>query len=122
MSITKSYNRRTNTWYAYETNYVWDEQRQKKIQKRKCIGKFDPELNEIVANGPRGRPQLTPDEIAKNITPSIPSKFSNASLSSLLVRLETIEKLSMSLHAEATAIKDEIKKLMQASSSEQEEK
>ena len=25
MAVSKSYNRHTNTWYAYETEYIWDE-------------------------------------------------------------------------------------------------
>ena len=42
--------------YAYETSYVWDEKTQKKIQKKQCIGKFDPITNKVVPNGKRGRP------------------------------------------------------------------
>ena len=57
MSITKSYNKRTNTTYVYETNYVWSDELQRKVQKRRCIGKLDPQTDEIVPNGRRGRPQ-----------------------------------------------------------------
>lgn len=120
MSITKSFNRRTNTWYAYETNYVWDETLQKKIQKRKCIGKFDPESNQIVKNGPRGRPQLTPEEIARKdvvVVASAPS-IPNSSLTSLLKRLDALERLSGAVLNEVTAIKTEISILMQASEQE----
>ena len=42
MSIPKSFNKHTNTWYAYDTTYVFDEALGRKVQKRKCIGKFDP--------------------------------------------------------------------------------
>ena len=59
MSITRSYNKRTNTTYAYETTYVWSDELQRKVQKKKCIGKFDPQTDEIVPNGRRGRPQGT---------------------------------------------------------------
>jgi len=54
MAITRSYNKHTNTYYAYETSYVWDEKTQKKVQKKRCIGKFDPETDEIIPNGKRG--------------------------------------------------------------------
>ena len=57
MSITKSYNKHTNTTYAYETSYVWNDELQRKVQKRRCIGKIDPQTDEIVPNGRRGRPQ-----------------------------------------------------------------
>ena len=55
MSITRSYNKHTDTYYAYETTYVWSEEHQKKIQKKVCIGQFDKEGN-IIPNAKRGRP------------------------------------------------------------------
>ncbi len=42
MSIPKSFNKHTNTRYAYETTCVFDEALGRKVHKRKCIGKFDP--------------------------------------------------------------------------------
>ena len=59
MSITKSYNRHTNTYYAYETSYEWDETKQKKVQKKRCIGKFDPKTGEVIPNGKVGRPSIS---------------------------------------------------------------
>ena len=56
MSITKSYNKHTDTYYAYDTTYIWDEKSQKKIQKKVCIGKFDPVTGQIIPNAKRGRP------------------------------------------------------------------
>ena len=58
MSITKSYNNKTNTYYAYETTYEWSEEQQKKVQRRHCIGKFDPVTGDIIPNGKVGRPNL----------------------------------------------------------------
>ena len=57
MAITRSYNKHTNTYYAYETSYVWDEKTQRKVQKKRCIGKIDPETDEIIPTGKRGRPR-----------------------------------------------------------------
>lgn len=57
MAITRSYNKHTNTYYAYETTYVWDEKSQKKVQKKRCIGKIDPETDEVIPTGKRGRPR-----------------------------------------------------------------
>ena len=56
MSITKSYNKHTDTYYAYDTSYVWDEKLQKKVQKKVCIGKFDPQTGKVIPNAKRGRP------------------------------------------------------------------
>lgn len=55
MSITKSYNKYTDTYYAYDTTYVWSEEKQKKIQKKVCIGQYDKAGN-IIPNAKRGRP------------------------------------------------------------------
>ena len=57
MSITRSYNKHTDTYYAYDTTYIWDEKAQKKVQKKRCIGKIDPETDEVIPNGKRGRPR-----------------------------------------------------------------
>ncbi|SFK47615.1 hypothetical protein SAMN04487865_10851, partial [Succinivibrio dextrinosolvens] len=54
MTITKSYNKHTNTWYVYDTTYVFDETKNKKVQKRKCIGKYDPVTDSIIETGSRG--------------------------------------------------------------------
>ena len=55
MSITKSYNRRLNITYVYDTTYVWSEERKRKVQKRKCIGHVDPVTGETKPNGKVGR-------------------------------------------------------------------
>lgn len=58
MSITKSYNRKTNTYYAYETTYEWDDTKQRKVQKKRCVGQFDPKTGKVVPNGRVGRPSI----------------------------------------------------------------
>lgn len=55
MGISKSYNRHNGIYYAYETSYEWSEEKQKKVQKKRCIGQFVPGTNEIIPNGPRGK-------------------------------------------------------------------
>lgn len=75
MSITRSYNKHTNTYYAYDTTYEWDEQSQRKVQRKKCIGKYDPETGEIIPTGKRGRPlakQPAQQGAAEGRTPSAP--------------------------------------------------
>lgn len=58
MSISKSYNKKTGVHYAYETTYEWNEELQKKVQRRRCIGQFDPVTGEIIPNGKVGRPSV----------------------------------------------------------------
>mgnify|MGYP006988845202 FL=1 len=54
MAITRAFNKHSGVYYAYDVQYVWSEEAQKKVQVRKCIGKFDPETNQVVPNGKRG--------------------------------------------------------------------
>ena len=55
MSITRSYNKYNNTYYVYDTQYVWSEEKQKKVPKRTCIGKWDEETNQVIPTGSEGR-------------------------------------------------------------------
>lgn len=54
MGVTGSYNARTKVRYAYETTYEYDESKGRKVQRRRCVGHFDPETGEVVPNGRRG--------------------------------------------------------------------
>ena len=75
MSVAKSYNHKTGTYYAYETTYEWSDEKQKKVPVRKCIGHFDPVTGEIVPNGKRGRrPVYSHSEFDKSKTCRQPSK------------------------------------------------
>lgn len=59
MSITKSYNKLTGIYYAYETTYEWSDEKQKKVQRKRCIGQFDPKTGEVIPNGKVGRPSIS---------------------------------------------------------------
>jgi hypothetical protein len=111
MAITRSYNKHTNTYYAYETSYVWDEKTQKKVQKKRCIGKFDPETDEIIPNGKRGRPRRDPAE-SSAVEPDGQDRAKYAktisevkALSSRLKSAEeSFEKLSMEFQSISTEL------------------
>ena len=63
MSITKSYNKQTDTYYAYETTYEWSDEKQKKVQHKHCIGQYDPDTWEIIPNGKVGRPSKPKSQV-----------------------------------------------------------
>lgn len=69
MSITKSYNKHTDTYYAYDTTYIWSEDKQKKVQKKVCIGQYDKEGN-IIPNARRGRPSRNVPSNIKEADPT----------------------------------------------------
>ncbi len=70
MYISRSYNKKMNVWYAYEVEYVWDEMKQKKVQKRKCIGQIDPDSDRIIPNGKRGPARSVPGTLGTTETGS----------------------------------------------------
>ena len=105
MSITKSFNKHTNTWYAYDTTYVFDEKLGRKVQKRKCIGKFDPATGEIVKNGSRGRRKITPEAAAASAAARSKEKFDRLLV---LRKLSSFEKLLDSLSSEIRELKAQL--------------
>lgn len=112
MSITKSYNKYTDTYYAYDTTYEWDEKRQKKVQRKRCIGKFDPDTGEIIPTGKVGRPAGT-SHPPKNNQPDEPQDILSgiSGAGSLIDRCEKIEYLMSELSSEIRGLKDEIDRI-----------
>lgn len=104
MTITKSYNRHTNTWYAYDTTYVFDETKNKKVQKRKCIGKYDPVTDCIIETGRRGRPQKVIE--TKPVSTSKADFISSPDIDAALRKIASIEKVIAELQSEVKSLKD----------------
>lgn len=115
MSITKSYNKHNNTYYAYETEYVFDETKQRKVQRRRCIGKYDPETNKIIPTGKRGRPPREwPDSVMAGTMDNEqlnPELFER--LSKLSSRFQIIESMVSRLSSELNSARQEYDELMQ---------
>ena len=109
MSITRSYNKHTNTYYAYETSYVWDEKARKKVQKKQCIGKFDPETDKIIPNGKRGRPRGSAS--VKEIEHAKYTDFL-ADAKKLSKRLNSVETSFEKLSSEVTQLSADLDSLL----------
>lgn len=106
MSITRSYNKHTGRYYAYETTYEWDESQQKNVQKKRCIGQYDPETDEIIPNGKRGRPRKG-DHPVKTVTSPV-SVSDNESNDALVSALTDLSVRLKSMEAEYSAMADEL--------------
>ena len=111
MAVTSSFNKRTGTRYAYETTYEWDEAAQRRVQRRKCIGHFDPETGEVVPNGRRGRPR-SDDPASAPAPPPAPAGDAGlpgaSALASLSERLAALEASCSSMAAEARSINEQV--------------
>lgn len=57
MSIVKQLNKKTGITYVYESKSYWDPEKKQGRNKKKLLGKLDPETGEIVPTGPKGRPR-----------------------------------------------------------------
>lgn len=107
MTVTGSFNKRTGTRYAYETTYEWDEARQRKVQRRRCIGHFDPETGEVVPNGRRGRPRAA-DRAAAPASPEPAAAEPGDALASLAERVSALEAACSSLAEEARKMNEQV--------------
>ena len=114
MSITKSYNKQTDTYYAYETTYEWSDEKQKKVQRKRCIGKFDPDTGKVIPNWKVGRPSLSrlPRTSAKSDTPRNELlDISPDDIKKLTARLNKIEEALQALSVEIHDLRVEVESL-----------
>ena len=114
MSITKSSNKHTNTYYAYETTYEWSEEKHKKVQRKRCIGQFDPDTGEVIPNGSVGRPGVSkrvPSPAKGAASGEIPSAVQATDIDKLASKLIKIEGILQSLSAEIHGLSAEISSL-----------
>ena len=65
MSIVKMHNKKAGVTYVYESTSYWDKEKQQPRNKRKLIGKIDPETGEIVPTGKPGRKSASAAEPAE---------------------------------------------------------
>lgn len=112
MSITRSYNKHTDTYYAYETTYVWDEKAQKKVQKKRCIGKINPETDEIIPNGKRGRPRLSEEDRARKASTDTEYAKIISDTKKLSGRLKSVETSFGRLSSEMAQLNEELDSLV----------
>ena len=115
MSIYTSYNKQNDTYYVYDTQYVFDEKKQRKVQKRRCIGKIDPVTKDIIPTGKRGRPQKKVSEKSNENETS--TTYANDSvlqvLSKLSARINMIEKVMSDLTNEFNSAKSDYDELVE---------
>jgi len=112
MSVTKSYNKHNNTYYAYDTRYEWDEAQQKRVQIKRCIGKFDPVSGEIIATGKRGRKSTSPDFTRIEIPKKSTDTDYRSDIDNLAVRLREVTANYENLGRELTEITTEMNNLL----------
>lgn len=114
MSISRSYNKQNNTYYAYETQYIYDEAKQRKVQKRRCIGKVDPETNEIIPTGKRGRPSKKHSHTANTTTGQKQALHNEIidGMTRMSLRLNSLESMISGLSSELNSVKTEYDGIM----------
>ena len=113
MSITKSYNKHTDTYYAYDTTYIWSEDKQKKVQKKVCIGQYDKEGN-IIPNARRGRPSRNIPSTIKEADPKEQAHYFSdmeeisQAVTDILSEIHQIEKSLGSLASKSQELESKV--------------
>lgn len=108
MSISKSYNKKTGVYYAYETTYEWSEELQKKVQHRHCIGQFNLDTGEIIPNKKVGRPSITAQPKPTKQTMEAVTATALANKKDLSKRLKKVESRLSALSGEITVLNNEL--------------
>lgn len=122
MAILK-YANQSGVVYAYEASYEWDPVRKQSRSKRKCIGRVDPETDEIIpCSGKRGRPpKKGQGSEEKEGKPEESLKEKNAELLSRLSEAEkrnsTLQEENRKLLKENRALKGYLEKMVQGANS-----
>ncbi len=60
VSIVKCTNKKTGITYVYESESYWDKEKKQPRNRRKLVGKIDPETGEVVPTGGRGKREKAP--------------------------------------------------------------
>lgn len=109
MAIVKSYQKKTDTTYVYESESYWDPEKKQPRSKRKLIGKIDKETGEIIPTGTRGRKKavLESDEKPKDRGP----KATSQKISQLEDTVDELKQEILSLHTQIDGLKSEVRQL-----------
>ena len=111
--IVKSYNKRNNTYYVYESTSYWDASTKKPRNHRRLIGKIDPISGEVVPTGKRGRPRKKVDTELISTPSSTEAQPGNVScdIARLNTALELSEKRNASQEAQIKSLEGEVRRL-----------
>ena len=89
-----SYNRNVNITYVYQVTVYLDEDTQKKVMKRKVIGKLDPDTGKVI---PTGRKKAS--SLSENIDNEYRTKYED-----ILQKMQSQEEHSKTIYAQMTAV------------------
>lgn len=89
-----SYNRNVNITYVYQVTVYLDEDTQKKVMKRKVIGKLDPDTGKVI---PTCRKKASSS--SENIDSEYKTKYED-----ILQKMQKQEEHSKTIHTQMTAV------------------
>lgn len=64
-SIVKMHNKKSGVTYVYESESYWDKEKQQPRNRRKLIGKLDPETGKVVPTEKKGRSSASTEALAE---------------------------------------------------------
>ena len=92
--------------------YEWDEAQQKRIQIKRCIGKFDPVTGDIIPTGKRGKKSTSPDFARADLSSEKSDQDYRSDIDTLAVKLRAVSDSYENLGRELAEISAEMNNLL----------
>ena len=114
MAIVKSYQRKTDTTYVYESEAYWDPEKKQSRSKRKLIGKIDKETGDIIPTGKRGRPKNAEEQAEPGAEAPQMMEPGTEAIQKLEGMIEAQKHEILSLRTELDGLKKENRQLLKS--------
>ena len=111
MAIIKQYRPSTDTTYVYESISYWDPEKKQPRSKRHLIGKLDPETQEIIPTGKRGRKKKNPEAVPADTVPAADFAHAEDKLRELMAEIIDLKSRNSELEKENRKLRETVSKI-----------
>ena len=115
-SIVKMHNKKSGVTYVYESESYWDKEKQQPRNKRKLIGKLDPETGKVVPTEKKGRRSASAEIVAEPVSaPNTEAVAVDAGQSALLKQkddeIAALRKRVKMLESQCSCMEDIVRRI-----------
>lgn len=115
-SIVKMHNKKSGVTYVYESESYWDKEKQQPRNRRKLIGKLDPETGKVVPTEKKGRRSASAETVAEPVpAPNTEAGSVDAGQSALLKQkddeIAALRKRVKMLESQCSCMEDIVRRI-----------